>query len=130
MIIVVVTDQSDCNSLQLLWDPDTKQGDNACSKTSPENCAAGDMTEKHGKIRVGARQSPFSRKIYMDSQLPMIPYTGKRKLFVVIFHPDKPDTIVSCARVQKVSTPPYVAKPFVLLLKESSFHGPRRKSPN
>ncbi|CAG7838672.1 unnamed protein product [Allacma fusca] len=102
-------DDSDCSSLQQLWDPDMKQGDTACSKTSPESCAAGDLTEKHGKLRVGARQSPFSRKIYMDSTLPMISYTSKRKLFIVVFHPDKPESIVSCAHVQKIEAKRAVA---------------------
>lgn len=98
---LLITDDGDCQTLQLLWDPDNRQG-GYCSKTDTESCAAGEMTEKHGKIRVGARQSIFSRKIYKDASLPPIPFGGRRKIFVVIFHPDKPDTIVGCARVQKV----------------------------
>lgn len=68
----------------------------------PENCAVGEMTGKHGKMRVGARQSSFSRKVFLDSSLPAIPYGGRRKIVVVVFHPDRPDTIVGCAPIQKV----------------------------
>lgn len=96
-------DDGDCQTLQQLWDPDNRQGNGYCSKSDSESCAAGEMTEKHGKIRVGARQSIFSRKIYKDASLPPIPYGGRRKVFVVVFHPDKPDTIVGCARIQKVA---------------------------
>ncbi|ODM91430.1 Superoxide dismutase [Cu-Zn] [Orchesella cincta] len=95
-------DDGDCQTLQLLWDPDNRQTNGYCTKTDSESCAAGEMTEKHGKIRVGARQSVFSRKIYKDATLPPVPYGGRRKIFVVIFHPDKPDTIVGCARIQKI----------------------------
>lgn len=79
-----------------------KSVDNSCSKSNPGACPAGELTEKHGKIRIGTRQSSFSRKIYMDTSMPMIHFTTKRKLFVVIFHPDKPDTIVGCAQIRKV----------------------------
>ncbi|OXA38086.1 uncharacterized protein LOC110862045 [Folsomia candida] len=96
-------DDLDCNAIQQLWDPDNRQGSSAsCSKKAQDSCAAGEMTGKHGKIRVGARQSSFSRKVFMDSSLPAIPYGGRRKIVVVIFHPDRPDNIVGCAAIQKI----------------------------
>lgn len=95
-------DDLDCNAIQQLWDPDNRQGSGSCSKSSPESCAAGEMTGKHGKMRVGARQSAFSRKLLMDPELPAIPYGGRRKIVVVLFHPDRPDNVVGCAPIRKV----------------------------
>jgi hypothetical protein len=95
-------DDVDCNTLQQLWDPENRQGRGVCTKSDPDGCAVGEMTEKHGKIRVGARQSAFSRKVFKDPTLPAIPYGGRRKIVVVVFHPDKPDTIVGCGAIRKV----------------------------
>lgn len=86
---ILVTDVLDrnthfkCNHLHILLDPDNTD-DTTCSTSEPRNCKMGDMTRKHSQIVVGKDNNRYSKKFYVDPNLPLEYLESSRKLFVVI----------------------------------------------
>lgn len=90
-----------CDHLTILYDPDNVDDTN-CTTTNHQFCKKGDLMKKHGRITIGAKQSRYTRKVTFDAHLPMPDLDGSRHLYVAIYSPDSPSTILSCAKINEV----------------------------
>ncbi len=90
----------DCDFLQTIFDTHSKNGD-GCSEKAPQKCLAGDLTGKFGKVLVGKRQGPFTKKYFEDDHLNLTDLKA-RALYLVIYDEDHPDSFLTCARLRGV----------------------------
>ena len=103
--------EEECKYLQLLLDPNNTE-DSKCAKTNHDSCRMGDLTGKHGQIRV-AGQGKSTRTIFTDLNLPLSVLEGSRSLFLVIYEltgslktnsNEKSLSILSCAQIKSVNS--------------------------
>ena len=86
---IMVTDVLDhnkhfkCNHLHILLDPENTE-DSACSTTEQHKCKIGDLNQKHGKVIVGKDNNRYSKKFFVDLNLPLEHLESTRQLYVVI----------------------------------------------
>ncbi|XP_035234269.1 uncharacterized protein LOC118206111 [Stegodyphus dumicola] len=86
-----------CEYLQVLFDPNNIEDSN-CSKSSHHNCKIGEMTRKHGEVAVGATNSRYSKRFYVDTNLPLSAVEGGlRSLYLVLYESGNPFRIMACA---------------------------------
>ncbi|XP_054706737.1 uncharacterized protein LOC129216544 [Uloborus diversus] len=86
-----------CEYLQVLFDPNNVE-DSDCSKSSHHNCKIGEMTRKHGEAVVGATNSRYSKRFYVDTNLPLAAMEGGlRSLYLVLYENGNPFRIMACA---------------------------------
>lgn len=112
---IMVTDILDhnkhfkCQHLQNLLDPDNTE-DSACSTKEQRNCKIGDLTRKHGQVVIGKDYNRYSKKFYVDLNLPLDYLESTRQLFVVIEDKDR-QKILGCAPIVLVE--PKEVKAFI-----------------
>ncbi|CAL1273465.1 unnamed protein product [Larinioides sclopetarius] len=100
-----------CEYLQVLFDPNNVDDTN-CSQTSHENCKIGEMTRKHGEATVGATNSRYSKRFYVDTNLPLsFAESGLRSLYLVLYESGNTFRIMACAPL--VSVKPKEVKAFI-----------------
>lgn len=86
-----------CEYLQVLFDPNNVE-DTECSKNTHHNCKIGEMTRKHGEAVVGATNSRYSKRFYVDTNLPLSAVEGGlRSLYLVLYESGNPFRIMACA---------------------------------
>ncbi|XP_042912063.1 uncharacterized protein [Parasteatoda tepidariorum] len=114
-----------CENLQVLFDPNNVE-DSECSKSSHENCKIGEMTRKHGEAAVGATNSRYSKRFYVDTNLPLSAVgSGLRSLYLVLYESGNPFRIMACAPLVPVKpkeVKAYISSDFVkghILLSQS-----------
>ncbi|UYV71581.1 hypothetical protein LAZ67_8003737 [Cordylochernes scorpioides] len=90
-----------CDYLQVLYDP-LNRDDTNCSRTDQNNCKIGDLSKKHDQIVVGASNSRYSKKFYVDTNLPLNSLENQRSLYLVLFEKDNPLRIMACAKMFSV----------------------------
>ncbi len=79
-----------CDFLQILYDPKNKDGQ-GCSEKNPGKCREGDLTGKFGEVKVGKRESMFTKGYHSDLNLELPEYaTKKRALFLVVYDHEHP----------------------------------------
>uniref|UniRef100_A0A182R615 Superoxide dismutase copper/zinc binding domain-containing protein n=1 Tax=Anopheles funestus TaxID=62324 RepID=A0A182R615_ANOFN len=86
--------EENCNKLQLVFDPQNRGAGNAI----------GDIDGRVGALRIttNARQIQYPQ-LFHDHQLVLLPsdlYGPSRKLYVVVFDPNHPDTFLACAKIR------------------------------
>lgn len=91
-----------CNFLQLLYDPDNRDSQN-CSKENPDNCKGGDLTGKFGKVKVGKKETMFTKKYMRDSNLRLPEMKGSRSLYLALFDPEHENEFFACAEIHDLS---------------------------
>ncbi|GIY38582.1 putative RNA-directed DNA polymerase from transposon X-element [Caerostris darwini] len=100
-----------CEYLQVLFDPNNVDDTN-CSKESHQNCKIGEMTRKHGEATVGATNSRYSKRFYVDTNLPLsFAEGGLRSLYLVLYESGNAFRIMACAPL--VSVKPKEVKAFI-----------------
>ncbi|XP_023224241.1 uncharacterized protein LOC111625338 [Centruroides sculpturatus] len=85
-----------CEYLQLLYEQGNINDTN-CSNTNHKECKVGDLTKKHGKVVVGSGNTRYSKKFFIDTNLPLISASGSRNLYVVLYEKDNSYRIKACA---------------------------------
>ncbi|KAG8188407.1 hypothetical protein JTE90_007983 [Oedothorax gibbosus] len=86
-----------CEYLQVLFDPNNVDDTN-CSKSAQNNCKIGEMTRKHGEAAVGATNSRYSKRFYVDTNLPLHAVgSGLRSLYLVLYESGTAFRIMACA---------------------------------
>ncbi len=99
---------NDCDFLQILYDPKNRDG-RGCSQKSRAKCKEGDLTGKFGEVKVGKRESMFTKNYHTDLNLALPEFgSGRRALFLVLYDQEHPDSFLACARVRPVE--PKVAR--------------------
>ena len=93
---------SNCDFLQSVYDADDQGGGPECSEEHPENCREGDLTGKFGQVRVGKRESMFTKGYHTDLHLELPELEGRRSLFVVVYDEDHEDSFLACARIRDI----------------------------
>lgn len=97
-----------CDFLQILYDPANKNGD-GCSEQEPAKCREGDLTGKFGTVRVGRRESMFTKSHFTDLNLELPELEGRaRSLFLVLYDEEHPETYLACSKIRDIK--PRVAK--------------------
>ena len=105
-----------CDFLQIMYDPSHKGGHEGCSKTEQGKCSQGDLMRKFGKVKVGQRQSMFSKSYLTDLNLNLKgDVSGPRSLFLVLYDNEHEDSFLSCTKIREIK--PKVAKARI------SYHG-------
>ncbi|KAG1649777.1 Cell surface superoxide dismutase [Cu-Zn] 6 [Nymphon striatum] len=102
--------QESCNYLRSIFDPDGIDGSN-CSESSHKACKVGQLTGKHGGVKIGSTNSRNSRKFFVDTHYPIIDFEGIRSTFVVVYGNDL--KIMACGKIS-------IIKPRDLLARFSS----------
>lgn len=90
-----------CEYLQILFDPNNID-DTDCSPYDHEKCKIGDMTRKHREAVVGATNSRYSKRFYVDTNLPLTAVEGLRTLYLVLYEKGNPFRIMACAKLNSV----------------------------
>ncbi|GAB6022615.1 hypothetical protein CHUAL_006711 [Chamberlinius hualienensis] len=90
-----------CNHLTTLYDPDNVEDGN-CSSTNHAHCKRGELTKKHGQVPVGAKRSRYSRRVTIDTNLPLPDLEGPRFLYVAIYNPSTKNQVLSCAKITPI----------------------------
>lgn len=89
----MITDKSNCNILQSIFDPDN----------AGVNKSIGDIDMRLGKIKIARNISRRRKSSYRDPTLDLLPndFIGShRLLYLVIFHPTNTDSFLACAKIQ------------------------------
>ncbi|XP_071440833.1 uncharacterized protein Rsod [Hetaerina americana] len=104
--------RSNCNFLQILFDPDSRDDTN-CSAENAGSCKAGDLTRKLGKLTIQPNPGQKSggsmegKKFYRDPYFPMPTElsTGEgvaaRSLYVVLYDSHHEDSFFACAQLRR-----------------------------
>lgn len=100
-ILTSVRKRNTCDFLQILYDPENRDG-LGCSKDSPQKCKEGDLTSKFGAVRVGQRESIFTKSSYTDSSLMLPESEGPRSVYLVIYDEEHEGSFLSCARMRLI----------------------------
>lgn len=87
-----------CEYLQLLYEQGNINDTN-CNRDNHQDCKIGDLTKKHGKVIVGSGNNRYSKKFFIDTNLPLISASGNRKLYVVLYEKDNSYRIKACAMI-------------------------------
>ncbi|RWS31303.1 uncharacterized protein B4U80_11343, partial [Leptotrombidium deliense] len=104
---ILVTDIADtrrnkkCNYLDIIFDP-TGTDDKLCSTDNHEHCPVGDLTRKHGKITVGATNNRYSKKVFVDTNIPLVELESSRNIYLVLYEKDNPKRVMSCTELNLV----------------------------
>uniref|UniRef100_A0A182IXP5 Superoxide dismutase copper/zinc binding domain-containing protein n=1 Tax=Anopheles atroparvus TaxID=41427 RepID=A0A182IXP5_ANOAO len=86
--------EENCNKLQLVFDPQNRGA----------GSAIGDIDGRVGPLRIStdSRSNKYPQ-LFNDRQLVLLPsdlYGPSRKLYVVVFDPNHPDTFLACAKIR------------------------------
>ncbi|KAG8225429.1 hypothetical protein J437_LFUL004250 [Ladona fulva] len=104
--------RANCNFLQILFDPDSRDDSN-CSEDNSGSCKAGDLTSKLGKITVQPNPAlkpsaaASAKKLFRDPHFPMPTEisanaaVATRSLYVVLYDPQHEDSFLACARLRR-----------------------------
>jgi Cu/Zn superoxide dismutase len=93
---------SGCDFLQILYDPKNDQGD-GCSNDEPQKCREGDLAGKFGTVKIGRRESMFTKSYFHDPNLELPELEGTaRSIFLVLYDEGQPDSFLACAKVREV----------------------------
>ena len=89
-----------CDFLQKRYNPNGSNGE-GCSQNAPDKCRGGDLNGKFGKIRIGKKESMFTKKYYTDVNLGQMKtdLEGPLSIFLVIHDADHSDSFFSCNQV-------------------------------
>ena len=90
-----------CNFLQKRYNPNNSNGV-GCSTASPEKCRAGDLHGKFGSVRIGNRESMFTKKYYTDLNSSKLKkdLEGPLSIFLVIHDEEYSDSFYSCTQIK------------------------------
>lgn len=86
--------EANCNTLQLVFDPQDKG----------KGKSIGDIDGRVGKLKVTTNylQKPM-KQLFRDEDLVLLPSDlngPSRKLYIVIFDPNHPDSFIGCAKIR------------------------------
>ncbi|XP_015118809.1 uncharacterized protein LOC107042324 [Diachasma alloeum] len=101
-------DKNDCRILQSVFDPDD---------LGPGR-SIGDVDSRLGKIRVAVDTGKRFKTAYRDTVISLLPSDllgTHRSLYLVVFHPTHPDSVLACARIKN--------RKFILAKSLVSSHG-------
>ena len=89
-----------CDFLQKRYNPNSSNGE-GCSQDAPEKCRGGDLNGKFGKLRIGKRESMFTKKYYTDVHLRHLKsdLEGPLSIFLVVHDSEHSDSFFSCTQV-------------------------------
>ena len=89
-----------CDFLQRRYNPNGSDGE-GCSSDDPEKCRGGDLNGKFGKLRIGKRESMFTKKYYTDMDLSQMKadLEGPLSIFLVVHDAEHTDSFYSCNQV-------------------------------
>ena len=96
-----------CNFLQLLYDPDNRDNKD-CSEDAPQNCKGGDLSGKFGKVKVGSKETMFSKKFMRDAHLMLPEMGGSRSLHLALFDQEHETEFLACTEIHEL--PPRVGR--------------------
>lgn len=94
---------SSCDFLQTVYDP-KNVGGQSCSKDDPDQCEEGNLSGKFGNLKVGKRESIFTKNYLTDLNLEMPELSGPRTLFLVVFNKDHPESYFACSKIREIKT--------------------------
>eukprot|EP00095_Tigriopus_kingsejongensis_P007890 snap_masked-scaffold720_size106930-processed-gene-0.10 protein:Tk07890 transcript:snap_masked-scaffold720_size106930-processed-gene-0.10-mRNA-1 annotation:"hypothetical protein L798_15715" len=90
-----------CDFLQILYDPENRSGE-GCSEEEPEKCQEGDLKGKFGEVKVGKRESMFTKSYHTDTDIELPELEGSQAMFLVLFDPDHQDSFFACAKIRDI----------------------------
>lgn len=85
-----------CDYLTALYDPENTDDTN-CSEMNHDSCKLGDLVKKHGQVVIGATNSRYSKRFFVDSNIALSSLEGGRSIYLVLY--DVNQKIMACAPV-------------------------------